>query len=371
MRKDTALLVNFENLSYNFQELNKLAPHNEVLFMIKANAYGSGLTETYRYAKEVNRISNFGVASLGEAIKIRETYPKDKTSIYVFSDLNLDNHEFIKLYDELDIIPVLSDMESLKIYIEKLKSRPLVIKLNTGMNRLGFAKSEVDELISIVAKNNLNIFHLMTHFSSSYFDVDRVQATKKQYELFCDIKKSFLSSGVSIQNTSCANSGAIEQEFSLNENFIRPGLMLYGPYSVGGIKNEPIRWHGKNINSLETRIIKKTFFKKGTPIGYGGTVVDGDYQVLLLPIGYGDGFLTYYANAKFKLESQEVKVLGRVNMDMVALGVKGSSTGFKLNQKVKIWDFEQASLMQFSRSVKTIPYQVMCAISTRVPRIYL
>lgn len=369
MRYDSALHVHFEHLAENVTELNKMAPQNEVLFMIKANAYGNGLTEIYQYAFNELGINSFGVASLGEALEIRHQFPKDKSEIYIFSDLNL-KEEYANLYFEMKLIPVISNMDDLTYFMNKLRDVPLVLKFNTGMNRLGLNTENLEEVIELVKKNSVPLHHLMTHFSSSYFGVERVQATKQQYSLFKKIKKQFLASGIEIHNTSCANSGAIEQKFSLEENFIRPGLMLYGPHSVGSFKGDEQTWFGKNINSLQTHIIQIRELKKGTPVGYGGSVLDKDYQVIFLPLGYGDGLLTYYAGAQLNIEGVKAKILGRVNMDMLALGVPLENKSFKSQQLIKLWGFEHESIMDFSMAVKTIPYQVMCAISPRIPRLY-
>ena len=371
MRNESSLLIKLENLAYNYELLNKLAPQNEVLFMIKANAYGNGITKIYEYAHNELGIKNFGVAALGEAQLIRLNYPKDMTNIYVFSDINFKNKDCLKLYEQANILPVISSREDFDIAIKALRSTRLVLKFNTGMNRLGLELDDLAYYSESLKKAGKSISHLMTHYSSSYLGIERVNATKNQYNKFKKIHDHFKSEGIEVSNTSCANSGAIEQKFSLEENFIRPGLMLYGPYSVGAFKGDQKVWDAKNINSLETKIIKISQLKKGSPIGYGGSVLDKDYKVLTLPLGYGDGLLTYYAGASFNLEGIKAKILGRINMDLVSIGVPIDNNSLKVDNRVRLWGFEQDSIMEFSHRVKTIPYQVMCAVSSRIPRIYL
>jgi alanine racemase len=90
-----------------------------------------------------------------------------------------------------------------------------------------------------------------------------------------------------------ANSGAIEQQIASDYSHIRPGLMLYGPASVEG------KWDGRILSELKSNLISVFEVKKGTPIGYGGHVCHADGKVGILPLGYGDGLMTYYSGAEF------------------------------------------------------------------------
>lgn len=370
MRIDSQLNVRLDHLKNNYELLKNIAPQNEVLFMIKANAYGNGLEEIYQYAHSQLNIKSFGIASLGEAIHIRKKYPQDKSSLYVFSEVNFGNETNINSYNEFNLIPVISNLSNLKFYLQHLNHSPLCLKFNTGMNRLGIPSSEIDNVCDLLKKNKTNVFHLMTHFSSSYQKLKDGNSTQRQYKEFLQIKEKLRSHSIEIEHTSVSNSGAIEQSFGLEESFIRPGLMLYGPYSFGNVQKNQSIWKGKNISSLETKIIQTNILKRGMPVGYGGHVLDKDYLVAAIPLGYGDGFLTYYSGSKLKINDQEAKVLGRVNMDLTLLGFSPDAKNLEAGTQVSLWDFEQESLMNFSQAVKTIPYQVMCAINSRVKRIY-
>lgn len=370
MRYDSQVNVRLGHLKNNYELLKNLAPQNEVLFMIKADAYGNGIERIYDYAFSKLNITSFGVASLAEAVLLRHNFPKYKTNIYVFSDLSFQYKDAYKSYKEFNILPVIFNLNQLDFFIKNLNTMPLCLKFNTGMNRLGIDVSEIDKVSTILTEEKLNIFHLMTHFASSYQKYKVGNNTDRQYKEFLAIKNIFHKNGITVEHTSISNSGAIEQNFGLEESFIRPGLMMYGPYSFGNFQNEEIKWKAKNISSLETKIIQNKLMKRGMPIGYGSHVLDKDYQVVALPLGYGDGILTYFSGAKLNIEGQEAKVLGRVNMDLTLLGFEPDAKNLEPNTPVKLWTFEQESLMDFSRAVKTIPYQIMCAINKRVPRIY-
>ena len=100
--------------------------------------------------------------------------------------------------------------------------------------------------------------------------------------------------------------------------------------------------------------------------------MDKDYFILTLALGYGDGFLTYYSGAKIIINGVPAKVLGRVNMDMVQIGLDPKEQEkFQTINSVEIWSEEQETLTSFANSVKTIPYQVFTGITSRVTREYI
>lgn len=371
MRLNTELRVNLSNLEYNVDHLREIAPSKEIIFMVKANAYGHGLLEITKFAFEELGIKRFGCASLGEAMKIREAFPKMTCEIFVFSDTNLEIAEFHEYYLDHNILPVLHSIETIQFVLENSEFRylPLIIKFDTGMHRLGLDPSEVEDLISLLKKHGRSeIFHLMTHFSHAHIRVKPGSKLVRQSETFCQIKSEIQSSGISIVETSTSNSGAIEQKVGLDQTHIRPGLMLYGPRALMGKNND--LWKGKTISSFKTQVIHINPVKKGMPIGYGGHVCSDNGYVAMIPVGYGDGILTFYSGAKFMLEGVEAKILGRVNMDMTALFIKERPANLKIGSEFFIWDDKINDIDYLSMQLKTIPYQLFLAVTSRVPRHY-
>jgi len=378
MRISSELIIDLKQLAANFQSLKKLAPNNEIIFMVKANAYGHGLTAISKYAFENLHIKKFGCASLGEALEIRKVITNTECEIYIFSDLELENEFWKDHSDEVGIIPVLSDLSQLDFVLaaKHFDSTPMILKFNTGMNRLGIQIKEVDQVISkLQTENRLCIKHLMTHFSSSFLILKDGNRTHRQYDEFKLLKQKILDSGINIQESSVSNSGAIEQGFGLAETHIRPGLMLYGPKSVGSFKHKNFSlWEGKSISKLKTKIIRVEAVNKGAPIGYGAHVCHGNGVIAFLPLGYGDGILTYYTGSILKHLGLTGKILGRINMDLMAVFFEGESldqTAIKVGQDFLIWDTNQDDVVDLASQSKSIPYQVFTAISSRVPRHYI
>ena len=367
MRFDTELAVNLNHLRFNISLLRERYLDNQkIIFMIKANAYGHGIAEIADYASKNCQLDHFGVASLGEAIYLREKLPKSDFKIWVFSEINIRDMSLATAYREQNILPVISDMNDLEFFLENFPKLPLILKFNTGMNRLGINIEDQQKVIDLIKKSGRDkIHHLMTHFSSSYFKLKENDRTHKQYSEFCQIKENFLQAGIKLEGTSVANSGAIEQEFGLNETHVRPGLMLYGPQSVAGSQ-----WDAKIISALRTKIIQLREIKKGTPVGYGGHVSHADGTIAYLPLGYGDGFLTFYSGLKLEHKNHPAQVMGRVNMDLVQLFFEKPAPMLQVGDEIELWSETQSSVLSIADYAKTIPYQIFTSISSRVSRRY-
>lgn len=369
MRLSSELEINLGRLKENFFLLRKLAPQNKVIFMVKSNAYGHGLLPIVTYSETELDIDSYGFASLGEALEVRTKLPFVKGRLLVFSDTQLQNKEIRALYLEHNIIPIISNLVDLKTILndQDFKYVPLFLKFNTGMNRLGISCDECEETISLLKQAKRNeIEHLLTHFSSSYIPLKENDRTNKQYQKFSSLKKEFKDNGIAIKETSVSNSGAIEQQFGLNETHIRPGLMLYGAKS-----HPKSSWHGKCISSLKTEIIKIAPVLKGTPVGYGAHICGEEGYLVYLALGYGDGILTYYSGKKMTLHYFPTKILGRVNMDITTLFFKNLPKDIEMGGSFYFWDGSKSDISELAFDLGTTPYQVFTAITSRVPRRYL
>lgn len=371
MSDRSKLQIDLNILGENIKMLGVLAPINEILFMVKADAYGHGMVPIVSYCLNFSKIREFGVATCSEAKQLRSDLPSEHFDIYVFSDLSLeDNRDF---YKEWNIIPVISSFEDLNFFLfdSSYKNVPLCLKFNTGMNRLGFDEGDVEEIVSMMKlRGRSSIFHLMTHLSSASL-LGTNKRNTEQGEKFQSIKNDFESYNINLERTSISNSGAIEQGLGLGETHVRPGLMLYGPTSLIKKYRGKSNWKGKNLSSLQTYIIKTSMIKKGTPIGYGASPCPGDGLLAILAIGYGDGFSTHYEGAHIFHKGHKGKIVGRVNMDMTHVLFPNESEGeIKNGDRVEVWGHEQGDLQRFSDETQTIPYEVFCQLTGRVPRNY-
>jgi alanine racemase len=371
VRHDSKLLIDLDKLRGNL-ELVKNKTSANIMFMVKANAYGHG-ADSISLAAHQWGVASFGVASLLEGISLRKNLSINfKGEIYIFSELNLEQTNLRELYLEYRIIPVISNLKSLENLIssDQFNHVPLCLKFDTGMNRLGMEQEDLEKVISLLKKyNRKSIDHLMTHFATSYYLEKTGSRTQKQYNVFKTIKKELRQANIEIEKTSVANSGAIEQGTGIEESHIRPGIMLYGPQST--LSQDRV-WNGEVISRLESQILTKTKIKKGTPIGYGANPCPASGTLLVLPIGYGDGIMTYYSGAEVRVGKYFGKIVGRVNMDLTYVLIPDIDPNEILDQSFcSFWGHEAAEIEQLAYKMKTIPYQLFCAISSRIPRVYL
>jgi alanine racemase len=366
MRHSTFLEINLAHLGSNFQEIQMLAPSSTILPMVKADAYGNGLIAVTHFLNEEFKVGKFGCANIGEAMKIFQELPGFKGEVLVFSEIELDIEVTRRAYRDLRITPVIHNARDLEIILSHpdLVAAPLVIKINTGMNRLGLSLNEISAFAPRLRKRGVQ--HLMSHFACSYYPLKEGDKTNRQYSEFLQAKQILENSKVEVRETSIANSGAIEQGVGVRESYVRPGLMLYGPSSL-----EPRIWKGHQISRFVTKVLKTFVVKKGTPVGYGAQVTARDTFMVVIPIGYGDGLMTFASGVELMIKGAKAKVFGRVNMDMTFLSFDTSVEGMiKEGESLEIWDHDNRVIADIAAQMKTNSYQLMCGISSRIPRIY-
>jgi alanine racemase len=367
MRHHTYLEVNLGHLASNLGLIRDLAPRARLLPMVKADAYGNGMVPVSQFLVRDLGVRDLGCATLGEALKLLDDCPDLAARVLIFSDSELQDEKLAQTYLNYNIVPVLHNRQDLELVLTRPEFRklPLVLKLNTGMNRLGLL--EADLLATLPRLRNRGVHHLMTHFARASIPLEADDLTARQYAEFGRLRKLLLDAGVAVEETSVSNSGAIEQRFGVDETFVRPGLMLYGPPSV----LEPVRWTGAQVSRWVTRVLATFEVKRGTPVGYGMNVADRDSYFAILPVGYGDGFLTFYSGLELALNGVRGRVFGRVNMDMAYVQFDPDQRDKpRVNDVVEIWNHDHRLITDLAVQAKTHAYQVMCAVTNRVPRIY-
>jgi alanine racemase len=185
-------------------------------------------------------------------------------------------------------------------------------------------------------------------------------------EEFQKAKKILSDAGVEVKETSVSNSGAIEQKFGIEETFVRPGLMMYGPPSV-----EPRQWDGYQISKFVTTVLNTFQVKKGTPVGYGINVAGEDGFIAIIPVGYADWSVTTVSGSELLVNGRKARFFARVNMDMAFLMFDPSvENKIKTGDRIEIWNHDNRVIADLATQMKTIPYHLMCGVTNRIPRIY-
>lgn len=371
MRFDSFFHVNLAHLAENYRLVQVRAPGKEVLWMVKANAYGHGLLSVSEFVVKELGVKHLGVASLAEAVELRRALPTEKFEISVFSDLNFFSSNHRELYTQYRLHPVIGTEDELDLFLGQscFKHVPLSLKFNTGMNRLGINWERSEAVSEKIAKSHhQSIWHLLSHFASANLPFRGTGQTHHQLTRFEQVISQLESKGIQIEHQSLANSAAIEQGIGVELDWIRPGIMMYGPSGMMPDKSSN-PWEGRIPSSLGTRVLHTYQAKRGTPVGYGGPVLSKDGLIVVLPLGYGDGISNRFQRAKLTHQGESGEIVGRINMDM-------TTVLFPLDSKIRsgdrfyFWREGTEEIESLSRDTQVIPYELFCQVSSRIPRHY-
>ena len=369
MRNKAFLEIDLNLLGQNLNLIKKQYPDNQILMMVKANAYGHGDKAIVKACID-HGVVDFGLATMKEACNLREEFTSRDINFYVFSETGLsDLNEWKKQYHSKNIYPVIENNQEL----EEILSDPdfndlkIVLKINIGMNRFGINKSEIDQTISLLKKSDRDIFHLMGHLPCAS-EFKNLEKTKNQIEYLTEVKKKIIDEGLSISHASVCNSAAIERGLGNTEDFdfIRPGLLAYGPM---GTKDNAMGWKGSMISSLKAWPLKVFSINEGEEFGYGATLSPESGYVAILPLGYADGVTQNYSSIEFSWGELKGKMIGYSNMDICFVLFQTLPDKHK-ELPVVVWGNDPHEFVQGAKKMRINPYQRLCQISSRVPRVY-
>jgi alanine racemase len=303
--------INLDALRHNLQRVKYYAPDSRVIAMIKSNAYGHGLLPC---AKALRDADAFGVARFDSAISLRGANVKQPI-ILMPGFFSKDDLMLLSVH-QCDA--VLHNVEQLELLEKTNLMAPIRIwiKINAGMNRLGFA---LDEVLSVhqrlsALRHVKQPINFMMHFA--WNDPDKQEVLAKQYAWFKETING-LSGEVSV-----SKSAAIIAHSEIKNDWVRPGLMLYG---VSPFKNHQADEYGlKPVMTVKAKLISVRHQKKGDLIGYDEKFqCPEDMLMGVAGIGYGDG---YPAAAKpglpMLIRDKRCALVGRVNMDMLHVDLR-------------------------------------------------
>jgi alanine racemase len=359
MRSSPIATIDLLALKHNFQCVKAHAPNSKVMAVIKANAYGHGVIEV---ANALQESDAFAVARLDEALQLRDGGITQPVVVLegVFSDSDL------VLASSKGISLVFHTFEQVAL-IEKTilkKALPLCwIMVETGMNRLGFAVTEIHEVHQrLIESGNIEAnLGLMSHFANSDLidDARNPQQLARLQQVASDLNLC----------TSMANSAAILSYPESHGDWVRPGIMLYGasPFSDVSAKSLDL----KPVMKLTANITALKSIKQGEQVGYGGIwTAEQDSRIAIIGIGYADGFSRHLSNVGHVIiQGRLVNVIGRVSMDMIAVDVTQIGD-IAIGDEVSIWGDEKLTIDDVAVNANTISYELLCQVNQRVIRDY-
>lgn len=352
MYRNTYLEINLKNIEENVRNIVKNNIGYKYYFgVVKADCYGHDDIQTVKSIIK-GGCNYLCVATLEEAIQIRKAL-KDIPILC----LGLISKEYIKICKKKNItitIPSLKYIQDLES--ENTKDLKVHFKLNTGMNRLGInEKKELQDAFDIAQNNKMNIEGIYTHI----YDASDKERYNKQIENFQELIQSIDIQKIKIIHTS-ASDAMINYDIPANVNGCRLGIIMYGFAQQEKLKL-------KSTFSLKSQVVQINNLKKGETLGYNGAYkADEDQKVAVVSIGYADGIIRKNTGRTVFIKKKEYPIVGNICMDM--LFVKVDDNVELYDEVVILKDIEH--IKRVSKHLDTIPYEVLCSIGKRVPRIY-
>ncbi|MDP1678063.1 MAG: alanine racemase [Bacteroidota bacterium] len=368
--RPTFVEIDLDALNTNLRNIRKkIGRHPLIMAAVKANAYGHGVIPVVRSIIKNKTAGYFGVAIVEEGIEIRNE--NIHHPIHVFTapireqlDLFVANNLEVTICD-IDIAKRLNSIAK-----QKGKQAVIHIKIDTGMGRIGVPVNEAVNFVETVSRMpNLFLKGIFTHFATS--DESNLSFANEQLNKFRSIITKLELSGIHIPLVHCANSGAILQMPDSYFDMVRAGIMMYGyTPSRDTIKSVSIQ----PVMSMKAKVGFVKTVPKGTSISYSRKFITKKKTTIAsVTIGYADGYFRTLTNkTSVLINGVKFSVIGTICMDQIMIDVG--------NKKIKIGDevvlmgkskTKQISAWDISNSIGTIPYEVTCAVSSRVPRKYI
>lgn len=376
--RPTRAEVSLDALGSNIRAFRHSVPDGmKLMASVKANAYGHGLVPISREA-EACGADYLGVAFLDEAIQIRQA--GIKTPILV---LGYVPPQGLAIARSLDIAialfrdDVLEAARSLPADSSKLKVH---IKLDTGMGRLGvLADGSGDAMRFIEAAlrvPQLQVEGLFTHFAKAD-EADKTY-TNLQHERFSLIVNEIRSRSLPIEILHSANTGAGIDTPELGGGMLRLGIGMYGLYPSAEVDHSRVKL--RPVMSLKTEIVMVKELREEWGISYGTRYFAGaGDRIGTLPIGYADGFSRMLTDkAHVLVRGQRVPVIGTICMDqcMIALGAADAAGSAPVapGEEAVLFGSQHGAVItaeEVAAQLGTIPYELICMLAARVPRVYI
>ncbi len=363
--------IDLDAVRQNYQAVcDRLSPDCHCMAVVKADAYGHGAVHV---AKELAAAGApfFGVSNLDEAIQLRKSGISAPILILAYTP-----PEHAKALAAYDVTQTVLDGG----YADRLEQEAAAaavtvrvhIKLDTGMSRVGFfcqneSAAPIDELVRVCSLPHLQADGIFTHFAIA--DEKRGDdLTHRQFRRFTDTLDALAARGITFSVRHCCNSAAALRFPEMHLDMVRAGIVLYGaPPSAEMAGFAPLR----NAMALRTVISQIKTVPADTAVSYGHAFTCDRPSVLAtLPIGYADGLLRLASGSyKVAVNGRTAPIVGRVCMDQCMIDVT-DIPDIREGMTVTVFGADGVTVEDYAACCLTIPYESLCDIGKRVPRVY-
>ncbi|MBI3180128.1 MAG: alanine racemase [Deltaproteobacteria bacterium] len=364
MIRATEAAIDLGAIRHNLGVVRRAAPGQKVCAVVKANAYGHGLVEVSR-ALEAYGADWLAVALVEEGVLLREAGVR--APILVLGGAV--NRGFAEMVEHT-LVPVLFDVDQIPRLAAAAGGRRIAfhLKIDSGMYRLGVLPAELASFLAALAKYpNLDLDGLCTHFARADTTQDR-GSVAEQLACFKAAHAQLLRAGHTPHLLHVANSSATLLESAAHVGMVRPGLVLYGldprgPEHARDLR-PAMRW--------TTRPVRICDVPAGGRVSYGGHwTAARPSRIATLPVGYADGYVRALSGkAQVLVRGRRAPVVGTICMDLCMIDVTDIS-GVSLADEVVLMGAQgsqEIPAYELARWADTIPYEITCGVSDRVPR---
>lgn len=362
--------INLDNLAFNMQQIKKRAKADQIVGVVKADAYGHGAVDTAPVLLE-NGATRLAVAVVTEAVELRKAGLKCPIMILGYTPLS-EAEDLLKYDIEQTVFSYEYALELSKMAQKSHVTAKIHIAVDTGMGRIGFLPEEksIEEVYKINNLSNIQIEGLFSHFSTA--DETDKKYTYSQFKKYNWFYEKLQEKGIDVKMRHIANSAAIMDLPDTHMDGVRPGIILYGYYPSDEVVKEHLSL--KPVMTLKADIVHIKELKAGESISYGRTFkCKRNSKIATLPVGYADGYTRLLnGRAKVIINGQFAPVVGRICMDQCMVDItdiKDVSVGDEVIL------MGQCGQLKFdaddiAKILGTINYEVLCMIGKRVPRVY-
>lgn len=341
-------------LRHNFARIRQVAPASRIIAIVKANAYGHGLVET---ARCLDAADAFGVARLSEALALRSAGVRQPIVLLegVFDSAQLDEAS----RHALQVVVHCDEQIAMLHAAPRASTFTVWLKIDTGMNRLGFRPEQVPSALARLESlgSRIEDLRVLTHFASA--DEADDPSTAGQIAVFESL------TGQRGWQRSLCNSAGIFAQPGAHAQWVRPGLALYGVSPFAELLGSQLGLVA--AMRLVSAVIAVREVRQGEGVGYGAAWrARRDTRVAIVAAGYGDGLPRMLPRGTpVLLAGQRAGIVGRVSMDMLAVDV-GSLKPVRVGDAAVLWGPE-LPVEEIAAHAGTVPYELLCGVSQRVP----
>jgi len=362
--KGTYASINLDHIAHNYNEACKLVGSAVMVScVVKSDAYGHGERQVTKALVE-NGLSVICVGTINEALRIRRLFHEIDILILGYTSKFLADK-----ISENNLIQSISTIEE-ALALDAIGPAKVHIKVNTGMNRLGFSIYSADEITAISRLKNINICGIFTHLHSS--GSKSKAPSLQQFEIFEQLLSELNDKDINVGTRHVCNSGGIISFKKMHLDMVREGIMLYGLYPSKAISRDYV--HLKECMELRSFIAQIIEVKKGEGISYSHTfIAPCDMKIATVGLGYGDGVFRHISNkGEVIINDQRRPIVGTVCMNLIMVDVTGMY-GINVEDEVILFGRSEnqfISIDEVADWAGTISYDVICRTGYSVPRVY-